>query len=82
MGKKFYDWSIISADYNSGLGYRDLHKKYGISVGAIAKATKRGDIQSRTIVELMIIEFFNFIIKIQIRNMIFLLKLGKENFLL
>ena len=51
MGKKIYDWSVISTDYNSGLGYRDLHKKYGISAGAIAKAQKRGDIKSRTITE-------------------------------
>lgn len=28
-----------------------MHKKYGISAGAIAKAKKRGDIKSRTITE-------------------------------
>jgi hypothetical protein len=51
MGKKIYDWSLISEDYNSGLGYRDLHRKYGISAGAISKAKTRGDIKSRTISE-------------------------------
>jgi len=59
MGKKVYDWSIISADYNSGLAYRDLHKKYGISAGAIAKAKKRGDIESRTISEGLRIRYEN-----------------------
>jgi hypothetical protein len=59
MGKKVYDWSIISDDYNSGLGYRDLHKKYGISAGAIAKAKTRGDIQSRTISEGLKIRYEN-----------------------
>jgi hypothetical protein len=59
MGKKIYDWSIISADYTAGLGYRDLHKKYGISAGAIAKARKRGDIESRTISEGLKVHFEN-----------------------
>lgn len=59
MGKKVYDWSIISEDYNSGLGYRDLHKKYGISAGAIAKAKKRGDIKSRTISEGLKVRYAN-----------------------
>ena len=49
MGKKIYDWYLISEDYNSGLGYRDLHRKYGISAGAISKAKTRGDISPRTI---------------------------------
>ena len=59
MGKKVYDWSIISEDYNTGLGYRDLHKKYGISAGAISKARKRGDIKSRTISEGLKVHFKN-----------------------
>lgn len=49
MGKRIYDWNLISNDYNSGLSYQDLHKKYGISSGAINKAKKRGDIVPRTI---------------------------------
>lgn len=59
MGKKVYDWDIISADYNSGLGYRDLYKKHGISAGAIAKAKKRGDIKSRTISEGLKVRYAN-----------------------
>jgi hypothetical protein len=59
MGKKIYNWDIISADYNSGLGYKDLHKKYGISVGAITKAKKRGDITPRTISEGLKIHYKN-----------------------
>jgi hypothetical protein len=59
MGKKIYDWSLISEDYNSGLGYRDLNKKYGISAGAISKAKKRGDISPRTISEGLKIKYKN-----------------------
>ena len=59
MGKKIYDWSLISEDYNSGLGYRDLHRKYGISAGAISKAKTRGDISPRTISEGLKIKYKN-----------------------
>ena len=59
MGKKIYNWSLISEDYNSGLGYRDLHKKYGISAGAISKAKLRGDIKPRTISEGLKIRYEN-----------------------
>lgn len=59
MGKKIYDWSLISADYNYGLGYKELHKKYGISAGAIAKAKKRGDITPRTISEGLKVRYKN-----------------------
>ncbi len=59
MGKKIYDWSLISEDYNSGMGYRDLNEKYGISSGAIAKAKKRGDIKTRTISEGLKVRYKN-----------------------
>ena len=39
--------------------YMDLHKKYGISVGAIAKAKNRGDIKPRTISEGLKIRYEN-----------------------
>lgn len=59
MGKQIYDWNKISDDYNQGLSYQDLHKKYGISSGAIDKAKKRGDIVPRNISDGLKIKYKN-----------------------
>lgn len=45
---KKYDWTQIQLDYDSGLSYRDLSRKYGMSQQSIANAKKRGDIITRT----------------------------------
>ena len=42
-----YNWKLIQKDYNSGLTWRQLQKKYGVSFGAITKAKNRGDFKSR-----------------------------------
>lgn len=59
MGKRIYDWKLISSDYNEGLSYQDLHQKYGISSGAISKAKKRGDIVPRNISDSLKVRYKN-----------------------
>lgn len=49
MPKQIYDWKLISKDYENGLSFKELNKKYGVSSGAIQKAKKRGDIKTRSI---------------------------------
>lgn len=46
--KKHYDWKEIQKDYNDGLTYRDLEKKYGVTQNAISKARKRGELKTRS----------------------------------
>lgn len=48
MGKLKYDYSVIQHDYDSGLSWRELHERHGISNGSLQKAIKRGDLVSRT----------------------------------
>jgi very-short-patch-repair endonuclease len=45
--KKKYDWQEIQKTYDAGLSLRDLVKKYQCSMAALAKAVKRGDLQTR-----------------------------------
>jgi very-short-patch-repair endonuclease len=46
--KKKYDWKQLQEDYDNGLTQRDLIGKYGVSVSALDKAGKRGDIIFRS----------------------------------
>lgn len=46
--KKHYDWVKVQKDYDSGLSYREISKKYNMSQQSIANARKRGDIVTRT----------------------------------
>jgi len=45
--KTKYDYSLIQKDHNSGMTWRNLCEKYGIAMGTLAKAIKRGDFKSR-----------------------------------
>jgi hypothetical protein len=45
---KKYDWSFIQKEYDTGLSQRDICLKYGIALGTLYKAAKRGDISFRT----------------------------------
>lgn len=47
--KKHYNWTELQQDYDNGLSYRNLEKKYGVTQNAIANAKKRGDLKTRTI---------------------------------
>jgi hypothetical protein len=42
-----YDWDQIQTDYDTGMTYRDIAAKYGMSQQSIATARKRGDIVTR-----------------------------------
>ena len=46
--EKKYDWKQIQEDYNRGLSQRELTEKYGVSIVALYKANKRGDITFRS----------------------------------
>ena len=37
-----YDWGMIQAAYDGGLSYVGLHKRFGVTSGALHKAKKRG----------------------------------------
>jgi len=45
---KKYDWSFVQKEYDTGLSQRDICLKYGIALGTLYKAAKRGDISFRT----------------------------------
>lgn len=53
--KKMYDWALIQEEYNSGLSMRDLMNRYGMAVGTLVKAAKRGDLVTRTKSESLIV---------------------------
>ena len=46
--EKKYDWNQIQEDYNRGLTQRELTGKYGVSIVALYKANKRGDVTFRS----------------------------------
>lgn len=46
--KNKYDWKKIQAEYDSGLSYKDIIEKYGMSSKSLHGAAKRGDFISRT----------------------------------
>jgi very-short-patch-repair endonuclease len=46
--KNRYNWNDIQKFYNNGGSYRKINKEYGISMSAIHKAVKRGDLKTRT----------------------------------
>jgi len=48
MGKRKYNWNKIQVDYDGGCSYDDLVEKHKMSIGAIAKAKKRGELITRT----------------------------------
>lgn len=54
---KTIDWVKIQDDYDSGLSYRDISKKYKISQQSIANAKKRGKLATRTISEAGLLYF-------------------------
>ena len=48
-GKTFkYNWKLIQQEYDSGLSYRDLIAKYGMSTATLTAAKKRGDLIIRS----------------------------------
>ncbi|MCK4815032.1 hypothetical protein KA005_04620 [bacterium] len=59
MAIKKYDWNQVQKDYDSGLSYRDIAKKYGMSQQSIANAKKRGDMKTRTRSEGGLLRFKN-----------------------
>ena len=51
-GKTFkYNWDLIQQEYDSGLSYRDLISKYGMSTATLTSAKKRGDLIIRSVSE-------------------------------
>ncbi len=46
MNKK-YNWKLLQEDYDSGLSFTDLTRKYGVVSSSLTKAVKRGDLVSR-----------------------------------
>ncbi len=47
--KKIFDWNAIQHDYDAGLTYRQLSKKYNMSQMTLASARRRGKIITRTL---------------------------------
>jgi hypothetical protein len=45
--EKEYNWDAIQMDYDAGLSWRDLTRKYGISKNSLSLASKRNDFKSR-----------------------------------
>lgn len=52
-----YNWKQIQKDYDSGLSYRNLEEKYGVTQNAIANAKKRGVLVTRSRSESMKLHF-------------------------
>jgi hypothetical protein len=46
-----YNWNAIQKEYDSGLSYRDLRKKYGMSLSTITNAKQNGLFLARTRIE-------------------------------
>ena len=46
--KKHYDWVEIQKDYDAGLSFRGLQKKYGLAFNSLVNAKNRGDLITRT----------------------------------
>ena len=42
-----YNWKQIQEYYDDGNSWRDVNKKFGCSMAALSKASKRGDLESR-----------------------------------
>lgn len=49
--KKHYDWKEIQKDYDTGMTYRSLRDKYGVTYNSISNAKKRGELVTRTLSE-------------------------------
>lgn len=43
-----YDWELLQKEYNSGLSYSDLIKKFGVSEATLTRASKKGTFKSRS----------------------------------
>jgi hypothetical protein len=57
MPRKRYNWEDVQKLYDSGLSYRELTAKIGVTPGAIAKAVAKGLLKTRSMSEAANLKF-------------------------